>query len=92
MSGIEQVGVIGGGLMGSGIIEVAARAGLDVIGVEINAEAATAAAGRVEGSLRRAESRGKIESAEVTAVLDSHPIRDRARRPGRPRSGGRGRQ
>ncbi|MGA8850564.1 MAG: 3-hydroxybutyryl-CoA dehydrogenase [Aeromicrobium sp.] len=69
MSGIEQVGVIGGGLMGSGIIEVTARAGLDVIGIEINAEAATAAAERIEGSLRRAESRGKIESAEVTAVL-----------------------
>ena len=70
MSGIERVGVIGGGLMGSGIIEVAARAGLDVIGVEISADAASAAAERVEGSLRRAESRGKIESAEVTAVLD----------------------
>ncbi len=69
MSEIEHVGVIGGGLMGSGIIEVTARAGLDVIGIEINAEAATAAAERIEGSLRRAESRGKIESAEVTAVL-----------------------
>lgn len=69
MSGIERVGVIGGGLMGSGIIEVAARAGLDVIGIEINAEAAQAATDRVEGSLRRAESRGKIESDEVTAIL-----------------------
>ncbi len=67
---IQQVGVIGGGLMGSGIIEVAARAGLDVIGIEINADAAKAAAERVEGSLRRAESRGKIEAAEVAAVLD----------------------
>ncbi len=70
MSGIERIGVIGGGLMGSGIIEVAARAGLDVIGIEVTADAATAASERVEGSLRRAESRGKIESAEVTAVLD----------------------
>lgn len=70
MSEIQQVGVIGGGLMGSGIIEVAARAGLDVIGIEINADAAKAAAERVEGSLRKAESRGKIESAEVTAILD----------------------
>ncbi|WP_371682650.1 3-hydroxyacyl-CoA dehydrogenase NAD-binding domain-containing protein [Aeromicrobium sp. A1-2] len=70
MSSIDKVGVIGGGLMGSGITEVAARAGLDVIVIEINADAAKAAAERVEGSLRRAESRGKIESAEVTAVLD----------------------
>ena len=70
MTSIEQVGVIGGGLMGSGIIEVAARAGLDVIGIEISDDAAKAAAERVEGSLRRAESRGKIEAAEVTAILD----------------------
>ncbi len=70
MSEIKQVGVIGGGLMGSGIVEVAARAGLDVIGIEISDDAAKAATARVEDSLRRAESRGKIESAEVTAVLD----------------------
>lgn len=70
MSGIDRVGVIGGGLMGSGITEVAARAGLDVIVVEVNSDAVKAAAERVEGSLRRAESRGKIDAAEVTAVLD----------------------
>jgi len=69
MSDIERIGVIGGGLMGSGIIEVAARAGLDVIGIEINADAAKAAAERVEGSLRRAESRGKIDASEVASVL-----------------------
>lgn len=70
MSGIDRVGVIGGGLMGSGITEVAARAGLDVIVVEVDADAVRAATERVEGSLRRAESRGKIETGEVTAVLD----------------------
>ena len=69
MSGIEQVGVIGGGLMGSGIAEVAARAGLDVIVIEISDDAAKAAAERVEGSLRKAESRGKIQTAELDAVL-----------------------
>ena len=69
MSGIEQVGVIGGGLMGSGIAEVAARAGLDVIVIEINDDAAKAASERVEGSLRKAESRGKIQTAELDAVL-----------------------
>ncbi|MDX6278912.1 MAG: 3-hydroxybutyryl-CoA dehydrogenase, partial [Nocardioidaceae bacterium] len=36
MSGIERVGVIGGGLMGSGITEVASRAGLDVVTVEVS--------------------------------------------------------
>jgi len=70
MGSIEKVGVIGGGLMGSGITEVAARAGLDVVVIEISDDAAKAAAERVEGSLRKAESRGKIESAEVTAILE----------------------
>ncbi len=69
MRKIESVGVIGGGLMGSGITEVAARAGLEVVVVEISDDAAKAAAGRIEGSLRRAEKRGKIEGSEVEAVL-----------------------
>ena len=70
MSGLREIGVIGGGLMGSGIGEVVARAGLDVVVVEVTEDAARAAAERVEESLRRAESRGKIDAGEVTAVLD----------------------
>ena len=70
MSPIESVGVVGGGLMGSGIAEVSSRAGIPVTVVEINAEAAAQAQSRVEGSLRRAEKRGKIEATEVDAVLE----------------------
>lgn len=70
MNQIEHVGVVGGGLMGSGIIEVAARAGLDVVAIEVSDDTAAAARSRVEGSLHRAESRGKIESTEVAAVLE----------------------
>jgi len=70
VSGLREIGVIGGGLMGSGIGEVVARAGLDVVVVEVTEDAARAAAERVEESLRRAESRGKIDAGEVTAVLD----------------------
>ncbi|MDX6231448.1 MAG: 3-hydroxybutyryl-CoA dehydrogenase, partial [Nocardioidaceae bacterium] len=69
MRSVEKVGVIGGGLMGAGIIQVVARAGLDVIGIEISPDAAKAASERVEGSLRKAETRGQIESSEVDAVL-----------------------
>lgn len=68
--GIEKVGVIGGGLMGSGIVEVNARAGLDVVAVEVSADASKEAANRVEGSLRKAERRGKISASEVDATLD----------------------
>lgn len=70
MSPIESVGVVGGGLMGSGIAEVSSRAGIPVTLVEISAEAAAAAKTRIEGSLRRAEKRGKIESTEVDNVLE----------------------
>ncbi|MBM0127168.1 3-hydroxybutyryl-CoA dehydrogenase [Pimelobacter simplex] len=68
MTSIERVGVVGGGLMGSGIAEVNARAGKDVIVVESSAAAVEAAQQRLEASLKRAESRGKIESA--SAVLE----------------------
>lgn len=65
---VSKVGVIGGGLMGSGIAEVSARAGLDVVVVESTDEATKVATGRLEMSLERAEKRGRIESA--SAVLE----------------------
>jgi len=68
MSTIERVAVIGGGLMGAGIAEVAARAGLDTVVVEGSDDAAKSAAQRLERSLHRAAERGKIASADE--VLD----------------------
>ena len=66
---IARVGVIGGGLMGSGIAEVCARSGSDVVVHEIHDEAAQAAMERMERSLTRAVERGKIEEAEQSSVL-----------------------
>jgi len=66
---IERVGVIGGGLMGSGIAEVCSRAGSDVIVHEINADAAEAALARVQKSLARAVERGKLEVAGSEEIL-----------------------
>jgi 3-hydroxybutyryl-CoA dehydrogenase len=66
---INKVGVIGGGLMGSGITEVVARAGTDVVLIEISAEAAKAAANKVRESLQRAQSRGKCDASEVEASV-----------------------
>jgi 3-hydroxybutyryl-CoA dehydrogenase len=57
---MERIGVVGGGLMGSGIAEVCARAGCDVLVVESNTPAADAARARIEKSVRRAAERGKI--------------------------------
>ena len=63
---IERVGVIGGGLMGSGIAEVCARAGSDVIVHEINPEAAMS---RIEKSLDRAIEREKLDQAGRSEIL-----------------------
>ncbi len=65
---MHKVGVVGCGLMGAGIAEVSARAGLDVVVVESSPQAAAAGLSRLEASLGRAEVKGKIESA--AAVLD----------------------
>lgn len=73
---MSQVGVVGGGLMGSGIAEVSARSGHDVIVVETSDGSAKSALLRLERSLERAEAKGKIASAsevrdriEVTTEL-----------------------
>ena len=71
MSGaaMERVGVIGGGIMGTGIAEVCLRAGLDVRLVEVSDVAADAARGRIEASLGKAVKRSKIEPADAEAAL-----------------------
>lgn len=67
---MRKVGVVGGGLMGSGIAEVSARAGLDVVVVESSDEAAKTALGRLEKSLRRAEDKGKLDGAGGSTAAD----------------------
>jgi 3-hydroxybutyryl-CoA dehydrogenase len=68
---IQRVGVIGGGLMGSGIAEVCARAGSRVIVHEIHAEAADAARTRMQTSLDRAVEKGKLEQSDRDSILAS---------------------
>lgn len=66
--GTDRVGVVGCGLMGAGITEVSARAGLDVIVVESTVAASAAGRARIEQSLKRAEAGGRVVSAQK--VLD----------------------
>lgn len=73
MSSIARVGVVGCGLMGSGIAEVCARAGLDVLVREISAEAAEAGRSRLITSLDRGLSSGKLTEAERDTAI-SHLI------------------
>ena len=66
---VRHVGVVGAGLMGSGIIEVCARAGLRVTFVESSAELVVAGRDRVERSLATAVGRGKLSDAEADDAL-----------------------
>jgi 3-hydroxybutyryl-CoA dehydrogenase len=59
---IERVGVIGCGLMGSGIVEVCARAGLAVVVTERDEQALESGHRRVVESLDRAVVRGKLDA------------------------------
>lgn len=66
---IERVGVVGGGLMGSGIAEVAARAGSDVLLMEPTPELAEKARQRITRSLDRAVERQKMSESERDSAL-----------------------
>lgn len=60
---IRRVGVVGCGLMGSGIAEVCARAGHQVVVREVTRDLLDRGLGRIETSLHRGVERGKIEEA-----------------------------
>ncbi|WNM31835.1 3-hydroxybutyryl-CoA dehydrogenase [Streptomyces sp. Li-HN-5-11] len=67
---IRRVGVVGCGLMGAGIAEICARAGLDVVVHEVNAGTAETGRARITASLDRGVRRGKLSDAERRAALD----------------------
>jgi 3-hydroxybutyryl-CoA dehydrogenase len=69
VSTIERVGVVGCGLMGSGIAEVCARAGLHVVVREVDEAAAEAGRARLVRSLDRGLSAGKLTEGERDAAV-----------------------
>src|SRR5256885_12266683 len=69
MAKIEKVGVLGAGLMGHGIAQVAAQAGYDVVVREVDEETLAKGIGRIEKQLARAVEKGKAEQADSDAVL-----------------------
>jgi 3-hydroxybutyryl-CoA dehydrogenase len=66
---IRSVGVVGSGTMASGIAEVFAKAGMDVVLVARSADKAAGAVARIAASLDRAVSKGKLEGSQRDAAL-----------------------
>ncbi|MFF8653565.1 3-hydroxyacyl-CoA dehydrogenase family protein [Streptomyces huasconensis] len=66
---LHTVAVIGLGTMGTGIAEVLARAGREVIGIDISQAAATQAVASLEAATARAVSRERLTDGERRDVL-----------------------
>jgi 3-hydroxybutyryl-CoA dehydrogenase len=66
---VARVAVVGSGVMGSGIAEVCARAGLDVIVLETSVELLERGRTRIERSMGAAVDRGKLDGDERDAAL-----------------------
>jgi 3-hydroxybutyryl-CoA dehydrogenase len=66
---IERLGVVGCGLMGSGIAEAAARAGIGVRVVDVGAVALESGRDRIRASIARAQRAGKMTESEAEAAL-----------------------
>jgi 3-hydroxybutyryl-CoA dehydrogenase len=63
-----RVGVIGGGLMGSGIAEVCARSGVDVTVVEVDDARAAQTRAKIDKSLDRATRSGRLSEDDRAAA------------------------
>ncbi|MEU4762539.1 3-hydroxybutyryl-CoA dehydrogenase [Actinosynnema sp. NPDC023794] len=66
---VQRVGVIGTGTMATGIVEVFAKRGYDVVLRARSEEKADAAVGKVRKSLEKAVSRGRLSAGDRDAAL-----------------------
>src|SRR5437763_1938817 len=81
--GVRKVGVVGCGIMGSGIVEVCAKAGLDVIFVEADEMTREHGQQSIERSMAKAVERGKLDEAgrdealgRITGTTDISDLAD----------------
>src|ERR1700716_2650418 len=65
---IEKVGVLGAGLMGHGIAQVAAQSGYDVVLREVDEATLAKGIGKIEKQLARAVEKSKMSQADADAV------------------------
>src|SRR5262245_51546225 len=83
---IQKVGVIGAGLMGHGIAQVAAQGGCDVVVVETDQKALDSGLGRIDKSLAKLAEKAKEKGqpfdaaavrARIRGTLDKKSLADR---------------
>jgi 3-hydroxybutyryl-CoA dehydrogenase len=81
---IKNVGVVGGGLMGSGIAQTAAQAGYDVLLAEVSQDLLERGLARVDGAWNMLVGKGKISEAQaaqyrgrIRGTLDLQEFADR---------------
>ena len=66
---VEKIGVIGCGIMGSGIAQVCAQSGYQVVVSEINDELLRKGLKSIDSFLNRSVSKGKLSSQDKEAIL-----------------------
>jgi 3-hydroxybutyryl-CoA dehydrogenase len=69
MAGIQTVGVVGCGLMGSGIAQVVAEAGRPVVVREVNDALLKKGLGRIESFLKKGVEKGKVTQERMQEVM-----------------------
>ncbi|MGW1764802.1 3-hydroxybutyryl-CoA dehydrogenase [Streptomyces sp. NPDC002073] len=69
VAGIERVGVVGSGIMGTGIAELCAKTGLDVTVAVFSESSLVTAPQRLAASLDRGVAKGKLTAEERDAAL-----------------------
>jgi len=81
---IKKVGVVGGGLMGSGIAQTAAQAGYDVLLAEVSQELLDRGMGRINGAWDMLTTKGRITEEQaseyrgrIRGTLDMQDFADR---------------
>ncbi|RMG46507.1 MAG: 3-hydroxybutyryl-CoA dehydrogenase [Acidobacteria bacterium] len=70
LEGIKTVGIVGAGTMGSGIAQVAARAGFRILLCDVAAEALTRAMQTIDRGLSREVSKQRLTEEEKRRVLE----------------------
>ncbi len=72
---IERVGIVGAGAMGTGIAQVAATAGCDVLIYDVNQDALKQSLADLTIMLNRQVEKGRMSDAEVVAIIGRiHPV------------------